>query len=98
MDHSACGLMDQMAVTLGSPYMAMRCQPAIILPAPPLPSDLAVYALDSGVSHEVVSSLLITLLLLLLLLYDSNNSCNIDDIINNAFDTPTTHFVLTLSR
>lgn len=50
---SACGLMDQMAVTLGKPFMAMRCQPAVILPAPPLPSDLTVYALDSGVSHEV---------------------------------------------
>jgi galactokinase len=50
---SACGLMDQMAVTLGGPFMAMRCQPAIILPAPPLPEDITVYALDSGVSHEV---------------------------------------------
>jgi L-arabinokinase len=50
---SACGLMDQMAVTLGNPFMAMRCQPAIILPAPPLPQDLAVFAIDSGVSHEV---------------------------------------------
>jgi L-arabinokinase len=51
--NSACGLMDQMAVTLGAPFMAMRCQPAIILSAPPLPSELTVYALDSGVSHEV---------------------------------------------
>ena len=50
---SACGLMDQMAVTLGSPFMAMRCQPAIICAAPPLPNDLTIYALDSGVSHEV---------------------------------------------
>lgn len=55
---SACGLMDQMAVTLGSPFMAMRCQPAIILAAPPLPSDLVVYALDSGVSHEVCTLLM----------------------------------------
>lgn len=50
---SACGLMDQMAVTLGSPLMAMRCQPSLIVPAPPLPSDLIVFALDSGVSHEI---------------------------------------------
>lgn len=50
---SACGLMDQMAVTLGSPFMCMRCQPAQILPSPPLPSDLTVFAMDSGVSHEV---------------------------------------------
>lgn len=50
---SACGLMDQMAVTLGTPFMTMRCQPAIIFPSPPLPSELAVYAIDSGVSHEV---------------------------------------------
>jgi galactokinase len=50
---SACGLMDQMAVTLGSPFMCMRCQPAQIVPAPPLPSDLTVFAMDSGVSHEV---------------------------------------------
>jgi galactokinase len=42
-----------MAVTLGGPFMAMRCQPAIICPAPALPADLIVYALDSGVSHEV---------------------------------------------
>ncbi len=50
---SACGLMDQMAVTIGSPFMCMRCQPALILPAPPLPSDLTVFAMDSGVSHEI---------------------------------------------
>jgi len=50
---SACGLMDQMAVTVGGPFMAMKCQPAQLLPAPPLPADLTVYALDSGVSHEV---------------------------------------------
>ncbi len=50
---SACGLMDQMAVTLGSPFMCMRCQPAQILPSPPLPCDLTVFAMDSGVSHEV---------------------------------------------
>jgi galactokinase len=50
---SACGLMDQMAVTLGSPFMCMRCQPAQIVPAPPLPCDLTVFAMDSGVSHEV---------------------------------------------
>jgi L-arabinokinase len=50
---SACGLMDQMAVTIGSPFMCMRCQPAQIVPAPPLPCDLTVFAIDSGVSHEV---------------------------------------------
>lgn len=50
---SACGLMDQMAVTLGEPFLAMRCQPATICAAPPLPADLTVFGLDSGVSHEV---------------------------------------------
>ena len=33
--------------------MSMRCQPAQIWPAPLLPSDLIVFALDSGVSHEI---------------------------------------------
>lgn len=42
-----------MAVTLGGPFMAMLCQPAIIRAAPSLPDNLTVYALDSGVSHEV---------------------------------------------
>ena len=42
-----------MTVTLGSPFMCMRCQPAQIVPAPPLPCDLTVFAMDSGVSHEV---------------------------------------------
>ena len=50
---SACGLMDQMAVTLGSPFMSMQCQPAAIRASPPLPSDLTIFALDSGVSHEI---------------------------------------------
>lgn len=50
---SACGIMDQMAVTLGGPFMAMKCQPANICAAPPLPNDLTVFALDSGVSHEI---------------------------------------------
>ena len=50
---SACGLMDQMAVTLGEPFLAMHCQPAIICAAPPLPTDLTIFGLDSGVSHEV---------------------------------------------
>jgi galactokinase len=48
-----CGLMDQMAVTLGGPFMAMQCQPAMIRPVPPLPSYMMVFAIDSGVSHEV---------------------------------------------
>lgn len=33
--------------------MAMSCQPAVIRAAPPLPSDLIIFAIDSGVSHEV---------------------------------------------
>jgi L-arabinokinase len=60
--NSACGLMDQMAVTLGSPFMIMKCQPAIIYTnnnntstntVPSLPDDLIIYAIDSGVSHEI---------------------------------------------
>jgi galactokinase len=50
---SACGIMDQMAVTLGRPFMAMRCQPAVIVDAPVFPDDLTIFALDSGASHEV---------------------------------------------
>lgn len=38
-----------MAVTLGGPFMAMRCQPAVICSAPPLPNDLTIFAMDSGV-------------------------------------------------
>lgn len=33
--------------------MAMKCQPAVIYKTPPLPDELTIYALDSGVSHEV---------------------------------------------
>jgi len=72
--NSACGLMDQMAVTLGSPFMIMKCQPAIIYTnktssttststnntssittntVPSLPDDIIIYAIDSGVSHEI---------------------------------------------
>lgn len=50
-----CGVMDQMASACGlaSQFMALRCQPAELLPTVALPSDLAVWGIDSGVRHAV---------------------------------------------
>lgn len=50
-----CGVMDQMASACGlaHQFMALRCQPAELLPAVALPSDLAVWGIDSGVRHAV---------------------------------------------
>lgn len=50
-----CGVMDQMASACGlaQQFMALRCQPAELLPAVALPRDLAVWGIDSGVRHAV---------------------------------------------
>ena len=45
--------MDQLAVTLGSPFMAMLCQPARLLSVPSFAADLCLFAVDSGVAHQV---------------------------------------------
>ncbi len=50
-----CGIMDQMAVTLGREghLLALRCQPAEVVGHVPLPPDVAVWGIDSGVRHRV---------------------------------------------
>jgi L-arabinokinase len=52
---SACGIMDQIAVTLGDEgcVLPMLCQPACVEPLVSLPQSLQVWAVDSGVSHQV---------------------------------------------
>jgi L-arabinokinase len=52
---AACGVMDQIAVTLGraDELLALRCQPAELLPAVPIPAGLAFFGIDSGVRHAV---------------------------------------------
>lgn len=50
-----CGIMDQMTSACGTAntLLALRCQPAELLPSIKLPSDLAVWGIDSGVRHAV---------------------------------------------
>ncbi len=50
-----CGVMDQMASSLGDQQalMAMSCQPAEVEPEVPIPSHLKFWGLDSGVSCSV---------------------------------------------
>ena len=47
-----CGVMDQMASSLGDhqALMAMSCQPAEVEPEVPIPSHLKFWGLDSGES------------------------------------------------
>ena len=53
-----CGVMDQMTCVFGLPdaLMALLCQPAELHAPVPLPSDLAVWGLDSGERHVVSGS------------------------------------------
>ncbi len=53
-----CGVMDQMASACGhaNTFMALRCQPAELLPTVALPQNLAVWGIDSGVRHAVSGS------------------------------------------
>ncbi|MEM7798108.1 MAG: galactokinase family protein [Chloroflexota bacterium] len=50
-----CGIMDQMTVVYGRPHqlLALRCQPAIIEGYVPIPEELAVWGIDSGIRHAV---------------------------------------------
>jgi L-arabinokinase len=52
---SACGIMDQITSVLGDEdcILPLVCQPCIPEPLIRLPEDLACWAVDSGVSHEV---------------------------------------------
>ncbi len=51
-----CGVMDQMASSLGDQQalMAMSCQPAEVEPEVPIPSHLKFWGLDSGESCSAV--------------------------------------------
>ncbi len=53
-----CGVMDQMTVICGrrNHLMALRCQPAELLPPVRLPGGLAVFGIDSGIRHAVTGS------------------------------------------
>jgi galactokinase len=50
-----CGVMDQMTSACGEEHqlLALLCQPAEILETIKLPDELAVWGLDSGVSHSI---------------------------------------------
>ncbi len=50
-----CGIMDQMSSSCGgrNQLMAMICQPAEILPARSIPSEIAFWGIDSGIRHSV---------------------------------------------
>ncbi len=52
---SACGIMDQAAIVLGQDgaCLPLLCQPCVPFPPVTIPSDLAVWAIDSGVRHAV---------------------------------------------
>ena len=50
-----CGVMDQMTAARGETdrLLALLCQPAELLGTIPLPDDLGIWGLDSGVRHSV---------------------------------------------
>jgi L-arabinokinase len=50
-----CGVMDQMTAALGEArrLLALLCQPAEIQGTVPLPEELAVWGIDSGIQHAV---------------------------------------------
>jgi L-arabinokinase len=50
-----CGIMDQMAAVFGQPdrLMALLCQPAELREPVALPEDVALFGIDSGISHAV---------------------------------------------
>ncbi len=53
-----CGIMDQMATVFGETgqLMALLCQPAEFKGSIPLPSQLAVWGIDSGIRHAVTGA------------------------------------------
>jgi galactokinase len=55
---AACGVMDQMTASCGqaASLLALLCQPGEIQGQLPLPEQLAVWGLDSGVRHSVAGS------------------------------------------
>ena len=52
---SACGIMDQIAVVAGKEgfILPLVCQPCLPEPLIQLPSELQIWGIDSGVSHQV---------------------------------------------
>lgn len=50
-----CGVMDQMTAALGQAdrLLALRCQPAELEPPVPLPEEIEVWGIDSGIRHAV---------------------------------------------
>lgn len=55
LTQSACGIMDQLAVVMGDEdcFVPMLCQPCQPYPLVRLPSNLRIWAIDSGVRHSV---------------------------------------------
>ena len=53
-----CGIMDQITAACGvkGRLVALLCQPAELLPAVPVPADLDLWGIDSGVRHAVSGS------------------------------------------
>jgi L-arabinokinase len=53
-----CGVMDQMTAACGEEGRLLRllCQPALLQEGVAVPEDLAIWAIDSGVRHEVSGS------------------------------------------
>ena len=49
-----CGVMDQMAAALGEAgaLLALRCQPAEVLPPVALPAHIRLWGVDSGIRHR----------------------------------------------
>ncbi len=50
-----CGVMDQMTAAVGERdrLLCLLCQPAKLQPSVPLPGDIEVWGIDSGIQHEV---------------------------------------------
>jgi galactokinase len=55
---AACGVMDQMTSSCGaaSQLLALLCQPAELVGTLPVPEDLEIWGIDSGVRHAVSGS------------------------------------------
>jgi L-arabinokinase len=53
-----CGIMDQATAALGrrDQVLLLRCQPCEVLGYLPLPRDVRLYGIDSGVAHRVAGS------------------------------------------
>jgi L-arabinokinase len=54
-----CGVMDQMAAALGQAgsLLALRCQPAEVLPPVALPPHIRLWGIDSGIRHRCAQAL-----------------------------------------